>query len=152
MSRTKVLFIFLVMLPVLLLSVTLDEKKAKAEKLVEDGVEFLMKNGLEASVMEFEKEISKFKSGEFYIFGLDLEGIVIFHGQKPALKGKNMLKVTDAKGVHFAAKFVVTAQTGTQEGWVDYQWVDKNDEVSDKTSYIKRVPGTDYLIGCGFYK
>ncbi len=152
MKKIFLITMILVLIPALLISMTLEEKKAKAKKLVEDGVKFFVKNGLEASIKEFEKEDSKFKSGEFYLFALDLQGKTIIHGQRPQLKGNNMLNVTDAKGVHFAAKFVITAQSDEKEGWVDYQWVNSSAVVADKTSFIKRVPGTDYLIGCGFYK
>ncbi len=152
MRKYLLVTLILLLVPALLISMTLEEKKAKAKKLVEDGVKFFEKNGIEASIKEFEKEGSKFKEGEFYLFGMDLNGKTIFHGQKPALKGNSMLEVTDAKGIHFGAQFVLTAQKGENEGWVDYQWVNKEEKIADKTSFIKRVPDTNYLIGCGFYK
>jgi signal transduction histidine kinase len=49
-------------------------------------------------------------------------------------------------------EFVKVANTSGQ-GWVDYMWPKPNEEKPvGKTSYIYRVPGTQYFVGAGIYK
>jgi signal transduction histidine kinase len=47
----------------------------------------------------------------------------------------------------------VKVANNTGQGWVDYKWPKPNeDKPVDKTSYIYRVPGTQYFVGAGIYK
>ena len=89
--------------------------------------------------------------GDLYVFVYDLSGNIAAHLNKK-LEGKNLLKVKDIKGNVFAAEFIRIAKSPAGEGWCEYYWPKPGEKTaSAKTSYIKKVPGKDLLVGVGTY-
>ncbi|MCB2186790.1 MAG: cache domain-containing protein [Deltaproteobacteria bacterium] len=91
------------------------------------------------------------KDNGLYVFVYDFNGNIVAH-LNPKLVGKNLMKVHDVKGTVFAADFVRIAKSPQGEGWTDYWWPKPEEKTaSAKTSFVKRVPGKDLLVGAGTY-
>ena len=137
----------------LLLSVTFanaDSTQAEAKALVEKGVEFCKKVGVEACIEEFNKPESQFVKDDLYIWANDFDGIITAHPKKP-LKGKNLYRYKDKVGNQLF-KNCIEKVKADGSGWVDYIWEHPtNGEQTLKTSFVIGI-GKDQLIGAGVYK
>ncbi len=155
MKFKSFLVLFFVLVPFLLMSLTLDESKAKAIKLVEDGAAYIKANGIEKSKAEVNNPKGKFVDGEFYLFLFNMKLETIMHGQNPALIGKNMMEAKDPDGKLFIQEFAKVCNSKAGKGWVDYKWMNYADKkIGDKSSYVMKIKvgKEDYILGCGIYK
>ncbi len=66
-----------------------------------------------------------------------------------AQNGKNLMDLQDQKGIRFVEEFVKVAKSGG--GFVEYYFEKPGKGIQPKLSYIKTIPGTDFLIGTGVY-
>jgi len=120
----------------------------KYADLARDGampVEEAKKAALEAiAVLRYE--------GTNYFWVNDLNGVLLMH--PTALKdrvGQNVMDVRDPNGLPiFEAFNAVARRDGT--GFVPYVWPKaKGEAPSPKISYVKRIPGWDWVVGTGIY-
>lgn len=130
-----------------------DEKREmllrRARELVERGIEYMERNGKEKAFKEFSNPHGPFIDGDLYLFGNDLNGVMLFHGQDQTLVGKNHIDLRDANGKYFVREFVEIAKS-KGSGWVEYFWPHPiTKKVRKKMAYIKRVE--DMFIGCGIF-
>jgi len=88
-----------------------------------------------------------------YVFLMDLNGKMLAHPFKPGLKDHaTLLDYADIKGKKFFVDFVNVAISASGMGWVNYMWPIPGQETPvKKSTFIYRVPGTDYFIGSGLY-
>ncbi len=130
-------------------SATKEEVIAKCEaagKLIQEkGVD-------EASMAIGDKE-GPFVWKDTYVFLMDLDGKMLAHPIKPELTERaDILEVKDTDGKPLFVEFVEVAGT-KGSGWVDYMWPKPGeDKPVAKSSYIYRVPETQYFVGAGIYK
>jgi len=87
------------------------------------------------------------KSG--YFFTYDLTGTRINVPINKSGNGKNFLGLADKGGVHFIEQFVEQAKH--DGGFVAYQFEKEGAGVQPKLSYVRPIPGTDFLVGTGVY-
>jgi signal transduction histidine kinase len=89
------------------------------------------------------------QSGYFFIY--DLNGMNLAHGIQKNLEGKNLWDYQDTRDNYVIRDMVNIVKT-QREGYYQYYW---NNPVTGKeepkTSYVTRIPGTDYFIGSGIY-
>ena len=88
-----------------------------------------------------------------YVFLMDLNGKMLAHPFKPGLKDhETLLDYKDIKGKTFFVDFVNVAMTEHGMGWVNYMWpIPGHEKPVRKSTFIYRVPGTDYFVGSGLY-
>ncbi len=88
-----------------------------------------------------------------YVFLMDLSGKMLAHPFTPALKDHaTLLDYKDIKGKKFIVEFVNVAMTEAGMGWVNYMWpIPGHETPIRKSTFIYRVPGTDYFVGSGMY-
>lgn len=88
-----------------------------------------------------------------YVFLMDLSGKMIAHPFKPGLKKhESLLDYADIKGKKFFVDFVNVAMTKVGMGWVNYMWpIPGHEKPVKKSTFIYRIPGTDYFVGSGLY-
>jgi hypothetical protein len=123
-------------------------KKLELVNFVKEGVEFAKKVGFDAACKEF-NDGSKFKKGEYYMFAYDYKGVVLCHGGKKALIGKNLFNFKDKKENLLIQDLIKAAQKG--KGFVKYVWpLPKSDKIADKLGYAMPVD-KKYWIGSGIY-
>ncbi len=129
---------------------TPDAKTAK--DLVEKGLAFYKTKGKDAFLAEVTKVDGQFKSGEFYLFVIEYSGLTLAHGGNAALVGKNNMELKDPDGLFFTKEFIKVAKAG-KEGWVLYRWPNPvSKKVEKKYTFVKVIPGTELIVGCGFYE
>lgn len=117
-----------------------------AGKLIQD-------KGIKAAIAAIGDKAGPFIWKDTYVFLMDLNGKMLAHPFKPELTQRDdLLQVADTDGKPLFMEFVKVANT-SGKGWVDYMWPKPNEEKPvGKTSYIYRVPGTQYFVGAGIYK
>lgn len=130
-------------------SATKEECMVKAK----EAAAFIQRNGIDAGIKAISDKKGPFVWKNTYVFLMDLDGKMLAHPVKPELMEKGpLLSVSDAAGKQHFAEFVKIAND-PGEGWVDYMYSKKGmSEPKAKTSYIYRVPGTQYLVGAGIYQ
>ncbi|MCX5700104.1 MAG: cache domain-containing protein [Candidatus Omnitrophica bacterium] len=121
--------------------------------LVRDAA-VLIKNQGEAVFPEFEKEGSKWRHGDTYIFILDSEGDMILHPDS-ALEGKKQIELKDVNNKLIIKGFIKETANKNGEGWFHYQWPEPGSILPLwKSSFVKLViapSGKRYIVGSGLY-
>ncbi len=89
------------------------------------------------------------KSGYYWIH--DQNGVMIMHPIKPALNGKNLLKIQDKQGKYFFQEMNdVVRDKG--KGKVSYMWPKPNEpEPKEKFSHVELFEPWGWIIGTGAY-
>lgn len=128
---------------------TRDEVIAKcmeAAKLVKD-------KGIDAAKLAIGDKKGSFVWKDTYVFLMDMDAKMLAHPIKPKLTEKEtLIKVKDTGGKPLFLEFVELANS-KGKGWVDYMWPKPGQEKpAAKSSYIYRVPGTQYFVGAGIYQ
>lgn len=109
--------------------------------------------GVDAAITKISDKKGPFVWKDTYVFLMDLDGKMLAHPIKPELTQKdNLLSVKDTADKPIFVEFVNVANK-KGEGWVKYMWPKPGQEApAAKSSYIYRVPGTQYLVGAGIYQ
>lgn len=132
-----------------------------ASALVKNAQAYLQKNGLQKSLVEFNRLDSPFNAkseinpnGDLYLYSVDSKGYQAVHGKNPKIRGKVMLEMRDIDGVYVIAALVKICFSSKEgKGWTKYRWPNPiTREVEPKQGYIERVPGLDFCIGTGIYR
>jgi methyl-accepting chemotaxis protein len=102
-----------------------------------------------ATVIAETDPIRFFQDGSGYFFTYDLSGVRVNVPINKAQNGQNLISLEDKKGIRFVEEFVKTAKNGG--GFVEYYFEKEGKGIQPKLSYVKTIPGTDFLIGTGVY-
>jgi cytochrome c len=118
-----------------------------------EAATFIRDNGIEAAIKSIGDENGPFVWKDTYVFLMNMDGKMLAHPIKPALTEKeSLLEVKDTAGKPLFLEFVELANN-KGKGWVDYMWPKPGQtDPAPKSSYIYRVPGTQYIVGAGIYK
>ncbi|MCY4545976.1 MAG: cache domain-containing protein [Gemmatimonadetes bacterium] len=107
-------------------------------------------------VEAFRVEDGNWRLGEIYLFFLQSDGLLVFHGANPSFEELNIFDDQDLNGVYYTRELIAAAQAGG--GFVEYYFdnpaVDGDEETgSPKVSYSETVmvDGMELVIGSGFY-
>lgn len=90
-----------------------------------------------------------FDDGSGYFFSYDLNGVRINVPINKKQNGQNLISLEDKKGKRFVEEFAKVAKSGA--GFVEYYFEKEGKGIQPKLSYVKLIPGTDFLIGTGVY-
>ena len=112
---------------------------------------------LHSDVVEaFRVEDGNWRLGEIYVFFLQTDGLLVFHGANPSIENMNIFDDQDLNGVYYTRELIAAAQAGG--GYVEYYFdnpaVDGDEDTgSPKVGYTETVmvDGTELVIGSGFY-
>ena len=117
------------------------------------AAQVIVNEGIEVGIQQVGDPKGPFiwNEGINYVFLMNMEGRMLAHPYKPQLtKPANLLDYADVDGKKFFIDFVEKAKRG--RGWVKYKWpLPITEEILPKSTYIYRVPNTDYFVGSGFY-
>ena len=126
-----------------------------AKAFVNEAVKYVKDNGKEKFLNEVRSPSGKFhfKQGEnkgLYIFVYDEKGVVLAHGVRLELTGKNRWEDKDPDGKPWVHDWTdLVHKSGS--GWIEYKEfnpADKN-KTMNKASFVELVNGM--VIGCGIY-
>lgn len=121
------------------------EKTAEAVRVIEA-------RGEEAALPAFRDKAGPFVWKDTYVFVIGLDGVMRAHPITPKLEGKNLLGIKDVNGKYFVAEYLALARE-KGEGWVEFMWPDAGGgQPKEKLTFVRRVPGTDVVVGAGIYK
>lgn len=125
--------------------------REEAVAMVERAQALYREQGEEAlltAVMDLSDQ--RFHDRDLYVWVLDFDMVMLAHGTKPALAGKNVSRLTDYDGVKVSVEAVnIARQDGT--GWFSYRWQNPiSGTVDKKQSYIVNV-SDELIIGVGVY-
>jgi len=139
--------LFLVMAP---LMASADD--ATATQLVDNALAIWKDKGKDYALKVVNASAGPLKQGTFYTFAVDFSGTVLAHPMQTKLRGQNLWSLTDSQGKLITQELVKAAQTGDGTGWVEYEW-QRSDQsgVGIKRALVKRVPGEDILLACGYH-
>lgn len=149
---------FIVAASPLYVSATERSTEAEALALIQKAQEYIKKNGVEKSIVEFNKLDSPFnttsdinKKGDLYLYTVDQKGYQAVHGKNPKIVGKTMLDMRDQDGVYLI-KELVDKCFANGKAWVAYRWPNPiTKDLEKKKGYVERVPGQDFCLGTGIY-
>lgn len=108
--------------------------KAEAQKLAADAVRNL-----------------RYGNNEYFWIN-DSVPVVVVHGPKPQLEGKDVSQVQDPNGLNLFKEIVKAAKSSSDGGFVSYMWPKKgSDTPIAKISFVKHFTQWDWIIGSGLY-
>ena len=80
------------------------------EKLVQKGMKYIAKHGLENTISLINKKPRKFRDFKTYLFIIDVNGNVLAHSGNPNFAGENMLSTKDSRGHLFIQDYINNIQ------------------------------------------
>lgn len=152
----KMVVLTAVMMMVCFLTATVWADSATQEEAVakcKEAAALVKEKGLEGAVKTIGAKTGPFVWKDSYVFLMDMEGNVLAHPMVPELtQRKDLLTVENSDGKFLFKEFIKLANE-KEQGWVDYMFPKPGQEKPvAKSTYIQRVPGTQYLVGAGIYK
>ena len=95
---------------------------------------------------------TRFNKGKGYFFATALDGVEQLFADRPALEGKNLLDLKDARGRYVIREMIALVKE-QGEGFYNYHWSKPNVSGKDfpKISFIKYFAPFDWFIGTGAY-
>ena len=124
----------------------------QAKAMVDKAIAHTKAVGVQKAYQDFNTPGNQFFDGELYIFAYDMQGNNLALGGNPKMTGKNLIDMKSADG-KFVIKDFIEIIKSKGEGWYEYKWANpETKKVQDKSSYIKKIPGTEAFLGCGFSK
>lgn len=129
--------------------------KDDAKALVKEAVAFAKANGKDKFFDEVRSPKGRFHFQEgtkkgLYIFVYDEKGVVLAHGVRLELTGKNRWNDKDPDGKYWIRDWTeLVHKSGS--GWIKYKEYNPadNNKIMDKWSFVELVDGM--VIGCGIY-
>ncbi len=129
--------------------------KDDAQALVKEAVAYAKENGKDKFLNEVRSPSGQFhfKEGSkknLYIFVYDEQGVVLAHGVRLELTGKNRWNDKDPDGKPWIQDWTnLVHQSGS--GWINYKEFNpaNNNAIMNKSSFVELVDGM--IIGCGIY-
>ncbi len=129
--------------------------KDDAQALVKEAVLYAKENGKDKFLDEVRSPSGKFhfKEGtkkDLYIFVYDEQGVVLAHGVRLELTGKNRWNDKDPDGKQWIRDWTdLVHQSGS--GWISYKEYNPamNNMIMNKMSFVELEDGM--VVGCGIY-
>lgn len=124
----------------------------EAKTMVEAAIAHVKKVGAEKAFDDFTKDKANWSKKDLYVFAFDTDANWKAHGANEKLVGKNLMNLKDQNGKEFIKEFIQVV-TGKGEGWVDYDWASPvTKKVEDKSTLVKRIPGSNLAVAVGVYR
>lgn len=121
-----------------------------AHILVSEAVSYYKMHGKEKSLAEFSNPKGLYRKDEIYIFVVTLDGIVLAHGADDKIIGRDLMEISDDKGIRYFQKVVEIAHS-KGSGVAEYWWINPSTKhIEPKNLYFEKVD--DVIICSGVYK
>ena len=154
--RRTIIITLAVVLGFCLAALAFADSATKGEVIakVKEAAAMITNQGQDAAFKEINNKKGKFVWKDTYVFAFDLEGTLVAHPFTPHNIGMNQVNWRDKSNPpRQPIKEMVDIAKGKGEGWVKYMWYKPGEKVlSQKISYIYRVPGKNLLVGAGIYE
>lgn len=127
-------------------------ERREIENKVRATVRLLEAHGEEFFPKLVEPE-SPWNSSDFNVFVWTINGTQVICSQDRGREGEEMKGLLDSDGKPIGELFIETAQSGSGEGWIDYNLQNSgNSEPSRMLTFVKKATygGKSYIIGSSF--
>ncbi|MFZ2989732.1 cache domain-containing protein [Ideonella sp.] len=125
--------------------------KEEAIAMANAAFEHMKKAGAPKALADFTADKAVWNKKDLYVFVFDNKGTFLAHGANEKLVNRDMSLMKDANGKSIFPAMVETAAKGS--GWVDYDWAHpQTKKVEGKSSYVRKTPDGQGLIGVGIYR
>jgi signal transduction histidine kinase len=125
--------------------------KEEAKAMTDAAFDHIKKVGIEKAAKDFTSDKAAWTKKDLYVILFDLKGTFQGHGANEKLVGRDMSNMKDASGKLIYAAMMETVNKGP--GWVDYEWANPvSKKVEGKSTYVRKTPGGDGLVGVGIYR
>lgn len=125
--------------------------KDEAKALVEAAVAHIKQVGPDKAYQDFAADKTTWTKKDLYVFVMDANGDMKFHGANDKLANKNHMNIKDQNGKAFNQEMLAAA-AANGETWEEYYWMNPvTKKVAPKSTYFKRIPGMTLGVGCGVY-
>jgi len=155
--------IFLIVIPIIEKN-SIDSKREMIRELTTSALNILATLEYGVQQGEYTREVAQQQAviqirNQFYgrqtnhYFWInDLQPRMIFHPYRPDLAGQDLSTVTDADGKQIFVEMVKLVES-KGDGYVEYkwQWMDEQQRVLPKISYVKGFAPWGWMIGTGIY-
>ncbi len=142
----------------------LNQKKEVIRQLIDNAISLLseINSRVEQGDIPLEKAraqaVSQIRTlrygpdGQDYFWIIDTHPSMIMHPHRPDLEGKDLALIQDAKGNYPFVDMAQKAMAG-QGSYVNKKclWEDASHRVASKTSYVKRFPAWNWIVGTGIH-
>jgi signal transduction histidine kinase len=119
--------------------------------MVDKAIEIFKTQGKDQAIKICNASAGPLRKGALYAFVLSFKGQYVAHPVQEDLRGRDGWELQDAKGKFITQEFIKIAKEQGQ-GWSEYWWLRINETAPTlKKTFIKRVPGEDLLVACGYY-
>ena len=123
--------------------------------LVEDAVDLVESEGVEAACGSFRTAGSRWLEGDSYVFVVGMDGKALCHPARPTLEGQYLNELKDPKGRPILANMLREVEE-SDEGWVHYQWPRPGEQIFRwKTTYVRTAvdpAGARVMVSSGRYQ
>lgn len=87
-----------------------------------------------------------------YFWINDSTPVVVVHGVKPSLEGKNVNNIQDPNGLYLFQEIVKASKRNKGGDFVSYFWPKAGSDIPvEKLSFVMHFPQWDWIIGSGIY-
>lgn len=139
-------------LMLLTVPVAASAQDATATQLVDNALVIWKDKGKDYALKVINASAGPLKKDNLYTFALDFSGTVLAHPAQTKLRGKNLWELKDPNGKLMVQEMVKDAKAADGSGWIEYEWVHPDGVgTGTKRTYVKRVPGEDILVACGYH-
>lgn len=108
-------------------------------------------NEIKASVLKYFNQLPYENTNKQYLFVHDFKGVELANGLFPKLIGTNNFELKDLNGKKVIQEQIKMAKTKGSGFLIHYWMLPSGNGESEKLTYIKRVPGWNWVIGSGEY-
>jgi cytochrome c len=124
--------------------------KEEAKAMVDAAFDHMKKVGADKALKDFTTDKAWAKK-DLYVFVMDSKGFFTAHGANEKLVGRDMSNMKDPNGKAIFPAMMEQAAKGS--GWVDYDWAHpQTKKVEGKSSYVRKTPSGDSVVGVGIYR
>ena len=116
-----------------------DPLSSLTEKLVQKGMKYIGKLGMENTISLINKKPNKFRDFKSYLFIIDINGNVLAHSGNPLFAGKNMLTTKDSRGCLFIQEYIHNIQQINKINYINIVTLENYSQYIYNFVYLEKI-------------
>jgi cytochrome c len=125
---------------------------AAVMELVNRAVAVWQEKGENGTLRAVNSPTGQLRNGSLYVFACDFTGQMLAHSVQESLRNRDTWEMQDANGKFMVQEFIKQAKSPEGFGFVEYDWLPaRATEPIRKRTFVRRIPGQDILVGCGYH-
>jgi hypothetical protein len=109
------------------------------EKLVQKGMKYIGKLGMEDTISLINKKPNKFRDFKSHLFIIDINGNVLAHSGNPLFAGKNMLTTKDSRGCLFIQEYIHNIQQINKINYINIVTLENYSQYIYNFVYLEKI-------------